>query len=97
MPAGVDGIFFSTQMATTDLVTREEYEEFGRPYDLQRLEAPTTGLVVLRIHGVHIMFDLCAHYPGHVAYYHAPEAAPTIAVARATPTTAPASRADHLN
>jgi uroporphyrinogen decarboxylase len=33
LSAGADGVFFSTQMATTDLVTREEYEEFGRPYD----------------------------------------------------------------
>src|SRR5438270_6340876 len=49
MAAGVDGIFFATQMATTDLLTREEYEEFGRPYDLQVLEAATTGLIFLHI------------------------------------------------
>src|SRR3989449_2849030 len=53
--AGADGVFFSTQMATTDLLTREEYEEFGRPYDLQVLEAAGTGLTFLHIHGAHVM------------------------------------------
>jgi uroporphyrinogen decarboxylase len=83
MAAGADGIFFSTQMATTDLLTREEYEEFGRPYDLMVLEAATTGLVFLHIHGVHIMFDLFPDYPVHVINWHARETPPKIADARA--------------
>jgi len=45
--AGADGIFFSTQMATTALMTAEEYEEFGRPYDLRILDAVDGGLVFL--------------------------------------------------
>ena len=83
LAAGADGIFFSTQMATTDLLTREEYEEFGRPYDLQILEAATTGLSFLHIHGVHIMFDLFTDYPVHIVNWHARETAPGIAEARA--------------
>ena len=83
MGAGADGIFFSTQMATTDLLTREEYEEFGRPYDLQVLEAAGTGLTFLHIHGVHIMFDLFTDYPVHIINWHARETPPKIAEARA--------------
>src|SRR5579885_3751144 len=30
LAAGADGVFFATQMATTDALTVEEYEEFGR-------------------------------------------------------------------
>lgn len=82
MAAGADGIFFSTQMATTDLLTREEYEEFGRPYDLQVLEAASTGLTFLHIHGVHIMFDLFTDYPVHILNWHARETPPRIAEAR---------------
>ncbi len=38
--AGADGIFFATtSWATTDLITSEEYAEFGRPYDLRVLDA----------------------------------------------------------
>ena len=38
--AGADGIFFATtSWATTDLITSEEYAEFGRPYDLRILNA----------------------------------------------------------
>ncbi|NIA20504.1 MAG: hypothetical protein GWP05_00730 [Anaerolineaceae bacterium] len=37
---GADGLFFATTHAgTADNFTREQYEEFGRPYDLEILEA----------------------------------------------------------
>jgi len=39
LAAGADGIFFATQMARPGLTTPEEYEEFGRPYDLEVLSA----------------------------------------------------------
>ncbi len=81
--AGADGIFFSTQMATTDILTQEEYEEFGRPYDLRVLEAAGDALTFLHIHGVHVMFDLCAGYPVQIVNWHARETAPGIAEARA--------------
>jgi uroporphyrinogen decarboxylase len=81
--AGADGIFFSTQMATTDLLTREEYEEFGRPYDLQVLDAAGDALTLLHIHGVHTMFELFEDYPVRIVNWHARETPPSIAEARA--------------
>ena len=38
LEAGAPGIFFATQMATTDLMTREEFVEFGVAYDLRVLQ-----------------------------------------------------------
>jgi uroporphyrinogen decarboxylase len=81
--AGADGVFFSTQMATTDLLTQEEYEEFGRPYDLRVLDAAATGTIFLHLHGVHVMFDLFTDYPFHILNWHARETPPGIAEARA--------------
>ena len=81
--AGADGIFFSTQMATTALMTAEEYEEFGRPYDLRILDAVDGGLVFLHLHGEHVMFDLVSNYPVQILNWHARETPPTIAEARA--------------
>ncbi|MEX0785334.1 MAG: uroporphyrinogen decarboxylase family protein [Dehalococcoidia bacterium] len=40
LEAGADGIFFpTTEWATTDVCTAEEYAAFGRPYDLKVLDA----------------------------------------------------------
>jgi uroporphyrinogen decarboxylase len=82
LSAGADGVFFSTQMATTDLLTREEYEEFGRPYDLRMLDEAAAGLIFLHIHGVNVMFDLFDDYPAQIVNWHARETGPAIAEAR---------------
>jgi uroporphyrinogen decarboxylase len=82
LSAGADGIFFSSQMATNDLLTREEYEEFGRPYDLRMLDEAGAGVIFLHIHGVNVMFDLFDDYPVQIVNWHARETAPTIAEAR---------------
>lgn len=38
--AGADGLFFATlQWASSDLITWEEYQEFGLPYDLEVMQA----------------------------------------------------------
>ena len=82
LSAGADGIFFSSQMATNDLLTREEYEEFGRPYDLRMLDEAGAPVILLHIHGVNVMFDLFDDYPVQIVNWHARETAPTIAEAR---------------
>lgn len=97
MGAGADGVFFSTQMATTDLLTVEEYEEFGRPYDLRILEAAAGGLTFLHLHGQNVMFDLIANYPIQILNWHARETAPTIAEARARVSTCLACGIDAWN
>ena len=51
--AGADGLFFATtQWASEDMLTWEEYEEFGVPYDLKVIEASCEGAINL--------FHVCA-------------------------------------
>jgi len=68
--AGASGIFFSCMGATTADFTPEEYERFGRPYDLHALEGASKGwLNIVHIHadpeqvGDQVYFDLFANYP----------------------------------
>jgi uroporphyrinogen decarboxylase len=64
---GADGIFFATtQWASRDRLTDEEYREFGRPYDLRILEAAKdAGLLILHVCDRNNMLDLVADYPVH--------------------------------
>jgi len=67
LDAGADGIFLATtQWASFDLLTPDEYLQFGRPYDLRVLDAVRDGhLNVLHVCGERSMlFDL-ADYPVH--------------------------------
>jgi uroporphyrinogen decarboxylase len=68
LEAGAPGFFFATQMATTDLMTRQEFQEFGIPYDLAVLESFVTRSRVTMLHVCkqNLMFDLVTGYPVHV-------------------------------
>lgn len=65
--AGADGIFFATtEWATRDTLTEDLYAEFGRPYDLQVLEAAREGQFnVLHVCKNHNMVLALAEYPVH--------------------------------
>jgi uroporphyrinogen decarboxylase len=65
LEAGVPGIFFATQMASTDLLTREEFVEFGVAYDLPVLESLVGKSRVTMLHACkgNLMFDVVADYP----------------------------------
>jgi len=83
LAAGADGVFFATQCATTPYLTVEEYEEFGRPYDLRVLDAASEAAVrLLHIHGMDIMFDTLTDYPVDVIHWHDRRTPPTLAEAR---------------
>jgi len=81
--AGADGIFFATQCATTEYLSEEAYEEFGRPYDLQVLDAAALGeFRLLHLHGRHVMFDLVTDYPADAINWHDRQTPPSLAEAR---------------
>jgi len=65
LEAGASGFFYATQMATTDLMTHQEYQEFGKPYDLRVLEvlAPKSRVTMLHVCQKNLMFDLVTDYP----------------------------------
>ena len=61
---GASGIFLSLGAATDDVMSAEEYETWGRPFDLKVLEAAREApFNVLHIHGKQIHFDSLLDYP----------------------------------
>lgn len=76
---GADGIFFASQLSTYDSMTAEEYNEYGKPYDLRVLDAAEGGWFnTLHAHGNNIMFEVLRDYPVHVFNWHAWETMPAI-------------------
>lgn len=68
---GISGIYYAVQHARYPLMSREEFVQYGRNYDL-RILASTSDLWlnVLHIHSTHIMFDLVADYPTPIVNWH---------------------------
>jgi uroporphyrinogen decarboxylase len=76
---GISGIFFAIQHATYDILTRSEYEEFGRAYDLPLLDAvDDLWLNMVHLHGQNIMFDLITDYPIQILNWHDQETPPSL-------------------
>jgi uroporphyrinogen decarboxylase len=67
LDAGASGLFFAiVRLARQGVLSREEYETFGKPYDLRVLEAASEGSFnMLHLCGPHAYFDLVADYPVH--------------------------------
>ncbi len=83
LASGADGIFFATQMACPAAATEEEYEAFGRPYDLRVLEAVAGAeIVILHLHGEGAYFDLLTDYPVHAINWHDRRTSPSLREAR---------------
>jgi uroporphyrinogen decarboxylase len=80
---GVAGFFYAVQHAQYSLLSTEEYQTFGKIYDLKLLEA-TRGfwLNVLHLHGEDVMFDLLRDYPVQVINWHDRSSPPTLAEAQ---------------
>jgi len=78
---GADGIFFATQLASRDLLSPEEYQEFGARFDLDVLSAirERAELIVLHLHGMNPMFELARSYPVEVVNWHDRETSPSLA------------------
>jgi uroporphyrinogen decarboxylase len=61
---GAAGIFLSLGAATDDVMSREDYKSWCRPFDLKVLEAVSEApFNVLHIHGNRIHFDAVWDYP----------------------------------
>lgn len=76
---GIAGIYYAVQHANYQLLSEAEYQVFGRPYDLQILQAVNDlWLNVLHLHGGGSMFGMVADYPVQVMNWHDRESAPSI-------------------
>lgn len=82
--SNVSGIFYAVQHASYAVMSEAEYREFGRPYDLQILEAIPDNwwLNVMHLHGPAPMFDLVSDYPVQVINYHDRETGLSLAEAK---------------
>jgi len=80
--AGCDGIFLSARAASYEMMSEEEYDCFGRPWDLEVLEAASAGWFnVLHLHGQHPMFVSLSDYPVQAINWHDRSAGPSLAEA----------------
>ena len=68
LEAGADGIFFpTTEWGTYDVLTDEQYELFGRPYDLKVLGAADgADFNIFHVCRAHNMLDKLIDYPAAV-------------------------------
>lgn len=84
LEAGASGIFFATQMATTDLMAPHEFKEFGVAYDLPILESlwGKSRVTMLHVCKQNLMFDLVGDYPVDVIHWAARSSGTTLADAR---------------
>jgi uroporphyrinogen decarboxylase len=80
---GAAGIFLSVP-ASEESLTREQYERFMRPFDLEFLEAirGRGECHVLHAHGERLFFDRLLDYPVHALSWSDLHGGPTIAEAR---------------
>lgn len=73
LAAGADGVFFASQLATSDMLVESEYLDFGANYDLEVLEeavAAGSQVTMVHIHGANTFFHILAGYPGNVLNWH---------------------------
>jgi len=71
LQAGADGIFFATKWATTDQMTWQEYEEFGKRYELPLLHdfREMDALTILHVCGERTYLDRMLDYPVDIFSY----------------------------
>lgn len=68
---GISGIYYAVQHARYPLLSREEFRQFGRTYDLTVLQAAADLWAnMLHIHSTDLMFDLVADYPAALINWH---------------------------
>ncbi len=61
---GIDGIYYAVQHAAYPLLSHDEFDAFGRAYDLRVLEsAADLWCNIVHLHGKSVMFDKVADYP----------------------------------
>jgi uroporphyrinogen decarboxylase len=79
---GISGVFYAVQHAQYGLLSEQEYEVFGRSFDMQALKpAKEFKFNMLHLHGEQVMFDRFLDYPVTMINWHDRESPPTLAEA----------------
>lgn len=81
---GISGVFYAVQHAQYGLLSEDEYNKFGRIYDLEVLEpARELWLNMLHLHGKEIMFNKFLDYPVNIINWHDRETSPSLSEGQA--------------
>ena len=79
----IDGIFYAVQQAQYNILSKAEFLEFGKSFDLEILSFLNPfWLNLLHIHGSDIMFNDLLDYPVQVINWHDRETRPNLGEAR---------------
>jgi uroporphyrinogen decarboxylase len=83
LEAGADGLFFATQAATPDSVTREEHDRFDLVYVRRALRfvQGRSRLTMLHVHGDRPYLDAFEAQPVHALNWHDRTTSPSLAAA----------------
>ena len=83
LDTGIDGVFYAIQHAQASLLSLEEYQRFGLPYDQTSLE-PAQGLWcnMLHLHGHDVYFSILDSVKFQIVNWHDRETYPTLAEAQ---------------
>lgn len=83
--AGCDALFFSTQVATSDLLTLNEWRAFGQTIDLTLLNElrKHVEFILLHMHGENLYYQQLFKYPVQIANWHDRVTPPSLAQAKA--------------
>jgi uroporphyrinogen decarboxylase len=77
---GIAGYFYAVQHGSYQLLSEDEYNRFGRNYDLDILKLINEKwLNMLHLHGENIMFPLFTDYPVQMINWHDRETYPSLA------------------
>jgi uroporphyrinogen decarboxylase len=83
LETGIDGVFYAIQHAQASLLTLEEYQSFGLPYDQKALEpAEELWCNLLHLHGHDIYFSLLDSLKFQIVNWHDRETFPSLADAQ---------------
>jgi uroporphyrinogen decarboxylase len=83
LATGIDGVFYAIQHAQASLLTLEEYQTFGLPYDLKGLEpAGELWCNLLHLHGHDVYFSLVDSLKFPIVNWHDRETFPSLAEAQ---------------
>jgi len=76
---GIDGVFYAIQHAQAGLLTKGEYEDFGKDHDLELLEyARPLWCNILHLHGSDVYFDMIKDYPVDIINWHDRDTSPSL-------------------
>lgn len=82
---GIAGIFYAVQHASADLLSSEQYRQFGQEQDLRVIQAAADQywFNMLHLHGNNVMFDLFTDYPVQTINWHDRETQPDLKTGKA--------------